>query len=715
MGLRSFFEILLGLSGAGDVSSGPVTEMQRWQGMLNNGNRLRQQGRHDEALEVFDHVLAEARQAQNITAQATVLGHIGAVYTERHQWEEAERVLREALALARQHDNPVLMAAVLNDLGTFLLEKGDRDAALEAFSEALPYARRGTDPILTAHILSKLADCYMDAQNASYARRLWEEANQLTRYQMPYYLGRLGEATVANGQEQEGHRLIVQALRLAHALGKEEEEVRWANALARRYMADGKVYEAGRLQQRVAALLARGATISADDRLRFLLDRAEVLRQIGQHEDAAHHAKEALALAEELDDANGVARAYGLLGAIYRALGQFDEAARHLQTALEHLGSSAPPEEAIALQLELARVQQESDPAGALETYEQAVAAARQADDRARLAQALTFLGRLYRADQRLQEALECWKEAARLLNELADHRHLAPLLCDMANIHKERGDRKQALTLYEQALVALNGVKHPQTRGLVLSNVANMYTETGETETARAFYEEAIAIAHDTDDRAAESLRLGNLGWFYVVTGQMAEAIRTLESALVISRQLGDPLMQAVQSNNLAQAYAGQGDYSAALNLHRQALALVEGREYPYWLAAFHSDLGETLTAQQNYEDAQTHLELALALSREVGDDELIARSLWRLGDLQRLTGDTAGASASYGEAARLARRCGAQRDLAYALRGQGELALAEGRADEVRAALEESRRLFAILRSPEAQRVDALLHEAV
>ncbi len=710
MGLRRFFEILFGLNAS---TPEPASEMQRWQIALSQGMQARRQGDYASAQAVFDDVLAQARQAHNRVAEATALGHIGALNTERQRWDEADRVLQEAVSLARAQADPVLLAAVLNDWGDCLAARGEKMRAQEVFGEALAEARKGTDSRLLAHVLGRLADLYLEDNNASYARRLAEEACQLTHYQTPGHVGRLGEAAIATGHEADGHRWIVQALRLSHALGDNAEEIRWAMALARRYAEDGKLSEAGRLYQRVSGLMGRGGALSPEAQARFLLDRAEVSYQTGHGEEAIRFAEEGLALAEQHGFEADAARAHGLLGVACRTMGRREQAEMHLKQALDGLPADAPPARKIEFQLELGRVQQETNPDLALESYGQAAAAARDADQTEALGRALLYQGRIHHAAGRPAEALALWREAADLFEQQADYRQLAALQCDIANVQRDQGDYKQALNLYEQALVTLNSVTHPPTRGLVLSNVANMFTDTGDIETARAFFDESIAIARDTGDRVAEGLRLGNLGWFYIVTGRYTEAVDTLEHALKISEKNGAPLIEAVQLNNLGLAYARLGDLTRALSLHRQALGLLEGSDQPRWRANFLSNMGETLIRQGDYDGARAVLEEAIALSRTSRDQVMLARSLWRLGDAARRQNQVALAETHYAEAAATARHVGAQRDLAMALLGQGRLAVTAGQTDRARELLGEAARLLAIQHAPEKADAEAALSE--
>jgi tetratricopeptide (TPR) repeat protein len=634
MDFRKFFSTLFGLD---DDAPPPATEMQRWQGILLAGTKLRRKGQYDEALKVFEDVLTEVQQANNPVAEATVLGHIGALHTDQQRWDAAETALRQAVGIARSEQNPVLLGAVLNDWANYLQSRGETLDARKSFEEALTNARQGNDPNLTAHVLANLADMFMAEQNASYAHRLLEEANQLTHHQIPAYVGRLGEAAVEIGHEVEGHRWIVQALRLSHALGNYDQEILWANSLANRYTEDGKLHEAGRLYQRVAMLQGNKVNLPPGEHADYLLNRAEVSARLGKHQDAIRYAEEAIPLVEDLGRMDEVARAHGILGVAYRVVDKRDQALGHLQTALSYLPQDATPDQVIDLKLELARVQETLEPESAVETYQAVIEESREQEQAAQLGRALTYLGRMLHSQRQPDTALEYWREAVSIFEDQHDYRRLSPLLCDMANLMKEKGDRNQALTLYEQALVALNKVDYHPTRGLVLSNVANMYTDTGDIETAQSFYEESIKIARDTGDRAAESLRLGNLGRFYVVTGRARKASGVLEQALGISSQLQAALMEAVQRDNLALACARLNDFDRANQLHEEALALIAPLEDPRWLGVFHSDYGETLARQGQQDVTLEHYETALKHSRAVSDNVTTVRTLWRLGDLQR------------------------------------------------------------------------------
>lgn len=79
-----------------------------------------------------------------------------------------------------------------------------------------------------------------------------------------------------------------------------------------------------------------------------------------------------------------------------------------------------------------------------------------------------------------------------------------------------------------------------------------------------------------------------------------------------------------------MAQAHHELGDLQKAEQLYRQALSTVEGDdlESKRWRAVFESNLARTLIAGRRYDEARALLEAALPISRELGDQEAVARA---------------------------------------------------------------------------------------
>jgi tetratricopeptide (TPR) repeat protein len=194
-------------------------------------------------------------------------------------------------------------------------------------------------------------------------------------------------------------------------------------------------------------------------------------------------------------------------------------------------------------------------------------------------------------------------------------------------------------------------------------------------------------------------------------MTGRAREGATMLESALAISRQLGDSLLVAVQLSNLAQAQHELGDLQKAEQLYRQALSALEANdnESRRWQAIFQANLARTLLAQRRFDEAQALLESALPVSRELGDQEAVARALVRLGELHLAQNNVEEAERLAREAEVISRKLGYRKGQADALWLRARLAPERDRANLLR----EAKRLYTILHDPMAEAVARLLGE--
>ena len=126
--------------------------------------------------------------------------------------------------------------------------------------------------------LGFLADTYLHDANASYAIHLFRDA--LPKLNMTgdielssYFVGRLGEALIAAGNESEGGQLLERAHRLARQMGYRKYERLWSAALGERALAEGRFTDAHAHYSNVFNL---------SDKVRPSLQSAQVLCQLSK-------------------------------------------------------------------------------------------------------------------------------------------------------------------------------------------------------------------------------------------------------------------------------------------------------------------------------------------------------------------------------------------------------------------------------------------------
>jgi len=138
---------------------------------------------------------------------------------------------------------------------------------------------------------------------------------------------------------------------------------------------------------------------------------------------------------------------------------------------------------------------------------------------------------------------------------------------------------------------------------------------------------------------------------------------------------------------------------------------ALAKGADAPAELRAKAlSAIAASALRQGNYDHARARFEENLALSREIGDQSVIAQTLLNLGSVANIEGDTARAVTLFEESLSLARAVKNQRTIARALNQLGEVARYQDDYAHAAAYYEESLLLWRQL--AENERIAMVLH---
>jgi tetratricopeptide (TPR) repeat protein len=699
-------------------SSSPNTETSAIREAIEAGQRAKRAEDDAQALEIFNRALTLAENAHDQSAAAVIHLHTAEVYTHLQQYPQAEDLLNQIRRDAQNAGQRMQLAYALNGLGMLAQAQGDETQARVYYEQARETARSADATGPEGRALGHLADTYLAEGNASYAVHLLREAlpklNGSGDIELSsYFVGRLGQALIATGQEAEGQQLLIRALRLAEQMRHRAYERLWALALAERAMMEQR-YSDAYTRYKQGLRLFRNHT---PDYVNALCRISRVCLNLQEESEALEYAERAVEVSEQLQDADLKSQAQGALGMALRAAGRSADAIAPLLTAAEAYEHKTAREN-LSAQVELLRslaaAQAEiADAEAAASTYRRALETAKKLGQGLDLAQVYRDFGLFYAERQDMQSAIEQWSAALAIYEQAKQHAHVARLYCDIAGARKFLGQGQRAMRDYEQALMALNTVDDWMTRGIVLSNAANAYADHGEIESADSFFNESISIARRMGDLRAEATRRGNYGWFLLSTGRPQQAISSLENALRMSRQLGLDLQAAVQTDNLGLAHDLLHDYPAALRCHEQALSLAQQLKNPHWEAIFKINLANTLLELRESDKAAEIFEETLAQGRLNKDTEVIVRSLTGLGRVALAQDQAASADAALQEAITLARRADMRRFLADGLRVQSQQQAALDQPEKSSALWEEAQKLFKMLHTPEGKMRPAWLKE--
>ncbi len=482
---------------SGDGGSSAKIEVAREVGRTNRpgdadlcrGERAFWQGRAEEnkgeiapALASYDRALAAFRQAGDLTGQVKALFRAGRVMNSRRapgDVESARSKFDQALPLADRLASAAVTdraaagscASLWSNVGLLLRAKGDAQGAQALYSRAVAVARAWPNDLDLADRLRNLGDVSMQSGDRATAKASYLEAISLAA-QNPARFALAARAQIGIGQLADRLEEALAHFDVARLLAPDQPEV---------------------------ASLARH-------------ERCVALSRFGAFGEALAECQASLVLACQAEDA-GAAEAAGLntLGSLYVDLGSYDKAIEQFERANQLFrGVGAQRDAGGTLlnqgvaQLALNRFE------AATQSFEHALAIAREADDPESESSALMQLGRLElqrpegnptRARERLIDALA-----------LAARSNAPALLADtrlaLASADALLGNSQGALTQLATALALAESLGDPVRRASVLTRRAEVLYSLNDLDAALASIDQAAELIDDLRTQATSGLR---------------------------------------------------------------------------------------------------------------------------------------------------------------------------------------------------------------
>jgi len=302
---------------------------------------------------------------------------------------------------------------------------------------------------------------------------------------------------------------------------------------------------------------------------------------------------------------------------------------------------------------------------------------------------------------------------AARQAEDRADQ---AYAVSQLGVVQSLAGDYPAAAASYRQAIDLYREAGYQPGVAYVLNTLGTLRSQTGDYAAAAASHQQALAIAKDLGDRPRQAEALHSLGIVQRLTGDYAAAAASQQQALALSGDLADRAGQAWALHDLGVVQEETGDYPAAATSLQQALELFSDLHHRYGEAWALHNLGVVQKQTGNYPAATASFQQALKLFRDFGHRPGEAQTLTSLGDLSSRTAGTQQAREHYAQALAVARDIGLPLEEASALEGLGHTYLHDGTTKEGATFLRQALAIYRRIGAPGAGRVqDALRHQPI
>lgn len=214
-------------------------------------------------------------------------------------------------------------------------------------------------------------------------------------------------------------------------------------------------------------------------------------------------------------------------------------------------------------------------------------------------------------------EAVEYATQAQEMAKEINDQKGLAAASNNLGVAYRNQGALAKALEYYFNALKIYETIGHKEGIASAKNNIGNIYAFKKDYEKALQYFKESHGIFEEMGDSVRIIGSLNNLGNVSSEMNQDDEALKYYNEAFDRSEKQGKKFADPV--SNMGNIYLKRGDYENAAKFYLKALEMAHQDNDRFVKLNIYSSLGEVLTLAGKYKLAETYLDSALVMSKEM------------------------------------------------------------------------------------------------
>jgi len=268
-------------------------------------------------------------------------------------------------------------------------------------------------------------------------------------------------------------------------------------------------------------------------------------------------------------------RVAAALGWFWYVRGYSPEARRWLEDLVPRRGAAASRVQVRALNRAGLFAWHQGNYDHAVMRCNEGLALARQLEDKAEVAFALSILGMIASQPQGAYDrATRLLSESLELAQEMGDRWTTAMDLHHLGRVSWRRGEYARAQELLEHSLSVFRGIDDDTGIAYAKYSLGLVARDQGDTARAVALQEESLALMVETGDRIHYAVALNSLGILARLAGDYVKAVALADESLRQFQEYGDKPGVGLALYSLGMAIMYQGGYRKAGELLRQSLA---------------------------------------------------------------------------------------------------------------------------------------------
>ena len=332
----------------------------------------------------------------------------------------------------------------------------------------------------------------------------------------------------------------------------------------------------------------RADPLSADpkERARQLLDLS-LIQNRDDHPRAIRTAQEALALSKSVNDLDGIATAYALIGQYNFAQNAMGESARYYDLALQ---------------------------------------AWRQLSNLQGQAKALIMLGYIEGRKGEWLNVISYLTQAQNLIDEASDQNLMAQIASGLGYVFNESGLPESGLAQYQRAMEYFRQANKERSYNRQILQIGYTYFLLGNHSAALSHLQQALTNFENSSEPTDVKLDIAEcheyLGRVYISTGQYDLALKHLQPIPAIYKKSGNPREVAQVEGILGQIYQQQGAVNRARKSYLEASRIFREISDRVNDASVRFALGRLELNSGNYEAAETYLKESIENTENIRRD---------------------------------------------------------------------------------------------
>lgn len=340
--------------------------------------------------------------------------------------------------------------------------------------------------------------------------------------------------------------------------------------------------------------------------VRFLLRKGTIHELIGEWDASETTYREALGMAQVLDDQYLIGRANRRLGQLLMLRGQYADAKRHLDIAASFFELSG---------------------------------------DQTGLAKTFGNLGTLNFRQGRYDDGRDWFARAIEINRSLGREPENAAIVANLGLVYMNQGNYDEGIRWLETQLDVTEQAGDRPGMNSLYTNLGIIYLEKGALDSALICLEKGLALSEELGNKLLMTICIGCIGSVWEKKGDYAKAMQNFDRDLALARELGDRQGTAIACGLIGDLLSTTGEFDRAIEFLEENLALSRELNYKKGIAKALNTLGDTWFFKGDTDRAATYYTEAIEYARDMGNKLVLCNSLIEKGAVRLFTGDVSAA----------------------------------------------------------------------